>query len=102
MSFVAFVGAKFTEMYSDFYCAHPGGVFKQCVPITVQTNTFALAKKDKVRVERKQLLLVAAHALTVHKAQGSTMEYMNFEDEKAGNKYKDARLCGVFKQCVPM
>ena len=44
--------------------------------ITVKTNAFPLAKKDNVRVERKQFPLVTAHALTIHKAQGSTMEYM--------------------------
>ena len=26
--------------------------------------------------------------------------YVKFEDEKAGNKYKDAHLCGELKQCV--
>ena len=52
------------------------GELKQCVAINVKTNSFPLAKKDNVRVERKQFPLVTAHALTIHKAQGSTMEYM--------------------------
>ena len=52
------------------------GELKHCVPISVQTKTFPVAKKDNVRIERKQFPLVTAHALTIHKAQGSTMEYM--------------------------
>ena len=45
------------------------GELKQCVPKSVQTNTFPLAKKDNVRVERKQYALVTAHTLTIYKAQ---------------------------------
>ena len=28
--------------------------------------------------------------------------YVKFDDENAGNNYKDNRLRGVFKQCVPI
>ena len=71
--YVKFEDEKAGNKYKD---ARLRGELKQCVPITVQTNTFPLAKKDTVRVERKQFPLVTAHALTIHKAQGSTMEYM--------------------------
>ena len=71
--YVKFEDEKAGNKYKD---ARLRGELKQCVPITVQTNTFPLAKKDNVRVERKQFPLVTAHALTIHKAQGSTMEYM--------------------------
>ena len=37
---------------------------------------------------------------TNHVSKG--MIYVKFDDENAGNSYKDNRLRGVFKQCVPI
>ena len=63
--YVKFDDEKAGNKYKD---ARLRGELKQCVPITVQTNTFPLAKKDNVRVERKQFPLVTAHALTIVQA----------------------------------
>ena len=71
--YVKFEDENAGNKYKD---ARLRGELKQCVAINVKTNSFPLAKKDNVRVERKQFPLVTAHALTIHKAQGSTMEYM--------------------------
>ena len=51
------------------------GDLKQCVPITVRTNDFQYGRKE-LRAVRKQFPLVLAHALTIHKSQGSTLLYM--------------------------
>ena len=50
---------------------------KECVPVTVRTKKFPL-KKDKITViaERKQFPLILGHAVTDHKSQGSTLNYM--------------------------
>ena len=68
--------------WNKYKDAHLRGELKQCVPITVQRNTFPLAKKDNVRVERKKFSLVTGHALTIHKVQGTTMEYITGDKDR--------------------
>ena len=71
--YMKFEDEKAGNKYKD---ARLRGELKQCLPVTVQANTFPYMKKGNVRVERKRFPLVTAHALTIHKAQGSTIEYM--------------------------
>ena len=52
-------------------------VYKHCVPITAVTATFPYRYGSKtITVQRKQFPLILAHAMTIHKSQGSTLEYM--------------------------
>ena len=50
---------------------------KEYVPIAARPKKFPL-KKGKISViaERKQFSLILGHAITVHKFQGSTLNYM--------------------------
>ena len=49
---------------------------KKCVPITARTKKFSLKKgKSTVISERNQFPLILGHAITVHKFQGSTLNY---------------------------
>ena len=59
----------------------------ECVPITTRTNKFAL-KKGKITViaERKQFPLVLGHAITAHKSQGSTLNYMKTDLSRSTGK----------------
>ena len=60
---------------------------KECVPITARTNKFPL-KKGKITViaERKQFPLMLGHAITVHKSQGSTLNYMKGDLSRSTGK----------------
>ena len=60
---------------------------KECVPVTVRTKKFPL-KKDKITViaERKQFPLILGHAITVHKFQGSTLNYMKGDLSRSTGK----------------
>ena len=50
---------------------------KECVSITARTKKFPLKKcKITVIAERKQFPLILGHAITVHKSQGSTLNYI--------------------------
>ncbi|XP_066911966.1 uncharacterized protein [Clytia hemisphaerica] len=46
--------------------------YKSCVPIYPETKTF---KFNDIEITRKQFPLIVAFATTIHKAQGSTLEY---------------------------
>ena len=53
------------------------GKLKECVPITAETKSFPyIYRKKTVCMERKQYLLVIAYAITIHKSQGSTLEFI--------------------------
>ena len=53
------------------------GVFKQCMPISVSTNRFSFKRsKSLIVAERKPFPLVLEHAVTIHKLEGSTIDYM--------------------------
>ena len=50
---------------------------RTCVPIKVVVNTFTLHQQQKsVIVQRKRFPGVLGHAITIHKSQGGTYEYM--------------------------
>ncbi|XP_066926640.1 uncharacterized protein [Clytia hemisphaerica] len=49
------------------------GELKTCVPILPEVKTFKTSKN--IYVTRKQFPLIVAFATTIHKAQGSTLEY---------------------------
>ena len=52
------------------------GPFKGVVRIKAQVKSFSLKGKSNVVVSRKQYPLTAAHAITTHKSQGQTYQYM--------------------------
>ena len=54
------------------------GDFKECVPITAETKPFGYKRggKTTLSVQRKQFPLILPHAITIHKSQGSTLDYM--------------------------
>ena len=53
------------------------GDLKECVPIQPVVRTFNYPQRSKTRAARKQFPLIVAYAITVHKAQGSTLPYMS-------------------------
>ena len=54
----------------------PCGELKECVHCC-QTKRFPFKKgKSTIIAEKKQFLLILGHAITVHKSQGSILDYM--------------------------
>ena len=50
---------------------------KECVPLTAKFTAIA---------ERKQFSLILGHAITVHKSQGSTLNYMKGDLSRSTGK----------------
>ena len=63
------------------------GELKECVSITIRAKRFLLKKgRNTVIAERKQLLLIRAHTITVHKSEGSTLAYMQGDLNRSTGK----------------
>ena len=64
------------------------GELKECVPITARAKRFPLKKgKSTAVAERKQILLILGHGITVHKSEGSTLAYMQGDlNQSTGKK----------------
>ena len=66
------------------------GELKECVPIKPLSLRFKYnyKRKSHITVERKQFPLVIGHAITIHKSQGSTLEYMKGDLDQTSNNPK--------------
>ena len=76
------------------------GELKECIPIKAMIKPFPYYRgKSRVTVQRKQYPGILAHAITIHKSQGSTLEYMLGDlNRKTGDdsNYKAPVLEGQF------
>ena len=80
------------------------GELKKCVPITARTKRFPLRKsKTTITAERKQFPAILGHAITIHKSQGSTLDYMKGDLNRStgkksslGKEYKQPISQGQF------
>ena len=63
------------------------GELKECVPITATTKRFPFKKgKTTITAQRKQFPAILGHAITVHKSQGSTLDYMKGDLNRSTGK----------------
>ena len=76
------------------------GELKECVAITAIPKTFPYSKgKTMITVERTQFPGILAHSITVHKSQGSTLEYMIGDQDRTtrnNSNYKVPIWEGLF------
>ena len=64
------------------------GELKECVPISATTKAFPFTTNNTtINVQRKQFPAILGHAITVHKSQGSTLEYMKGDLNQSTDKY---------------
>ena len=59
------------------------GPFKGAIRIKAEVKSFSLKGKSNVVVSRKQYPLTAAHAITIHKSQGQTYQYVIADFDRA-------------------
>ena len=60
---------------------------KECVPIAARTKMIPFKKcKITAIAERKQFPLILGHAITVHKSQGSSLNYMEGDLSRSTGK----------------
>ena len=77
------------------------GELKDCVPIRAIVKNFPFTKgKTVITVQRKQFPGILGHAITIHKSQGSTLEYMKGDldrttEKKRQNKTKKEYLVPI-------
>ena len=63
------------------------GELKECVPISATSKSFPFTKgKTTITAQRKQFPVILGHAITVHKSQGSTLEYMKGDLDRRTEK----------------
>ena len=69
------------------------GELKECVPISARTKPFPFTTGNTtITVQRKQFPAILGHAITVHKSQGSTLEYMKGDlDQTTGKKSRSGK-----------
>ena len=73
---------------------------KDCVPIEKTTREFKVSKgkNTTLKGEREQIPLIAAHAMTIHKSQGMSIEYMTGDMDRSCKtpNYKSKIEPGMF------
>ena len=67
------------------------GELKECVPISAVTKTFPFTRNNTtIIVQRKQFPAILGHSITVHKSQGSTLEYMKGDLDRTTKKHSES------------
>ena len=71
------------------------GELKECVPIVAKVKPFPFSKSRRgktITVQRKQYPLMLAHGMTIHKSQGSSLEFMLGDLDTSTGKTKPAPI----------